>query len=77
MQNAIITIIGVSLITAFSIEFAAAAQHRLVRVKHQPAQLTEQVRRANNAMMPAFTGGESQYLSDYSEGHVISAPAGH
>ncbi len=70
MRKIILTVLGASLIAASTAQMAAAAEHHHAR-RVTPA--SEQFRNANNAVAwPAQPG----WYSDYSEGHVISAPAG-
>jgi hypothetical protein len=71
MRKTILTLLATSLLAASSAQVAAAAEHHHAR-KAAPA--SEQFRNANNAVAwPA----QPNWVSDYTEGHVISAPAGH
>ena len=72
MKKTILTAIGAMVLVASTMQVASAAEHRHVR-KTDRAPISEQFRNANNAMVLPAPG--SAY-SDYSEGHVISAPAG-
>ncbi len=71
MRKTILTILAASLMAALTAQIAAAAaEHHHVRKAPTPHQ---QFRNANNAIAaPAQPN-----WADYSEGHVISAPAGH
>jgi len=70
-KDTILTVLAASLMAASTAQIAAAAEHHHVREAPTPS---PQFRNANNAIAwPAQPGG----VSDYSEGHVISAPAGH
>ena len=71
MRKTVLTILGASLIVVSTIQIAAAAErhaHNLDRARSQ------QFRNANDA--PASPSAARQDWSDYSEGHVISAPTG-
>jgi len=71
MRKTILTGLAASLMAASTVQIAAAAGHHHFR-KAPTASL--QFRNVNNAVAwPAQPGG----VSDYSEGDVISAPAGH
>jgi hypothetical protein len=71
MKNTILTVLAATLMVALTAQIAAAAEHHHAR-KMVRAPVTDQVRNANNAVAQP-----SPYsASDYSEGHVISAPAG-
>ena len=72
MRKTVLTILAASLIVGSAVQVAGAAErytHKSVRVH-----ATEQFRNANDSL--AWPSVEQQDLSDYSEGHVISAPAG-
>jgi hypothetical protein len=71
MRKIILTVLGASLIAASTAQMAAAAKHHHVR---KVALASQQFRNANNAV--AWPSRPGRY-SDYTEGHVISAPAGH
>ena len=73
MRKTILTILAASLIVGSTIQIAGAAErhtHKSDRARVQ----TEQFGNANDSL--ASPSVEQQNLSDYSEGHVISAPAG-
>ena len=73
MRKTVLTILSGLLIVGSTIQIAGAAErhtHKLDRARVH----TEQFRNANNSL--ASPSVEQQDLSDYSEGHVISAPAG-
>jgi hypothetical protein len=70
MRKTILTLLAASLLAPSSAQVAAAAERHHAR-KAAPA--SEQFRNANNAVAwPA----QPNWVSDYTEGHVISAPAG-
>jgi len=72
MRKTILTVLAASLMAASTAQIAAAGEHHH-HVRKAPT-ASPQFRNANNAVAwPAQPGG----VSDYSEGHVISAPAGH
>jgi len=81
MRKIILTGLGAALIAASAAQAATASEdHHARRVVRAPvavqAPVAPQFRNANNAVAwpsPSEPAG----LSDYSEGHVISAPAGH
>jgi hypothetical protein len=74
MRKTILTILAASLIVASANQIAGAAERHTRKLG--PALVhTNQFRNANNSL--ASPSVEQQDLSDYSEGHVISAPAGH
>ncbi len=73
MPNTVTMILGAVLIAASTMQIAAAAERHARKMHHVPVAATQQFRDANDSM--AFPTEQS--LSDYSEGHVISAPAGH
>jgi hypothetical protein len=72
MQRIILTVLGVLLISASSLEIAAGAEHHQVRRTHKMdhAAVTEQFRRANGSVISPSVSPE------YYEGHGFSAPAG-
>jgi hypothetical protein len=61
MQKTVLTILSASLIVVSAVQIAAAAER-------------QQFRNANDSL--AAPSVKQQNWSDYSEGHVISAPAG-
>jgi hypothetical protein len=72
MRKLILTVLGTSLIAASTVQMASATEHRHAG-KAERAAVSQQFRNANNAMAwPA----QPNWVSDYTEGHVISAPAG-
>jgi hypothetical protein len=73
MRKTVLTIFAALLIVGSTIQIAGAAErhtHELDRARVH----TEQFGNADNSL--ASPSVEQQDLSDYSEGHVISAPAG-
>jgi hypothetical protein len=74
MRKIVLTILGALLIIGSTVQLAAAAERHTHQSDRVGVLATEQFRRANASMIsPAV---EQQDLSDYSEGHVTSAPAG-
>lgn len=74
MRKAVLTILGTSLIVVSAVQMAAAAERATHKSDRARMHTTEQFRNANNSL--PWPTVEQQILSDYSEGHVISAPAG-
>jgi hypothetical protein len=72
MRKTVLTILAVSLIVGQSATAAERHTHKLDRAQ---APASQQLRNANDSL--ASPSAEQQDWSDYSEGHVISAPAGH
>jgi hypothetical protein len=73
MRKTVLTILAASLIVGSTIQIAGAAERYTHKSAHARGH-TEQLRNANSSLASPFV--EQQDLSDYSEGHVISAPAG-
>jgi hypothetical protein len=73
MRKTVLTILAASLIVGSTIQIAGAAE-RYTHKSDRARVHTEQFRSANDSL--ASPSVEQQDLSDYSEGHVISAPAG-
>jgi hypothetical protein len=80
MRNTV-TILGALLIAGSAMQTAAAAERHPRKVHRAPVAATQQFRDANDSMafpnQQIFSDYNQDRLSDYSEGHVISAPAGH
>jgi hypothetical protein len=74
MQKAVLTILGALLIVGPTVQFATAAERHTHQSDRARVLVTEQFRKANASMISPTV--EQQDLADYSEGHVISAPAG-
>jgi hypothetical protein len=74
MRKTALTILSASLIVVSAVQLAAAAERTTHKSNRARVQTTEQFRNANDFLAPPSV--EQQDLSDYSEGHVISAPAG-
>ena len=75
MKKLILTVVAASLMVASTVSMAAASDRHHAPKMHR-AVTTDQFRNANNAIAwPAQT--QPNWVSDYTEGHVISAPAGH
>ena len=72
MRKTVLTILSASLITVSAVQIAAAAERHNSDRARAPA--SQQFRSANDSL--AAPSAEQQDWSDYSEGHVISAPAG-
>jgi hypothetical protein len=72
MRKTVLTILAASLIVGSTVQLAGAAER--YTHKSYPARASEQFRNANSSM--ASPSVEQQNWSEYSEGHVISAPAG-
>lgn len=72
MRNTVLTIVAASLVAGSGVQLATAAGRHSDRAE-TPA--SERFRNANDDLAMPFV--QQQDLSDYSEGHVISAPAGH
>jgi hypothetical protein len=74
MRKTVLTILGVSLMVVSTVQIAAAAgsyqRSRSVRVP------TSQPSRNSNDFL-AWPSVEQRNWSDCTEGHVVSAPAGH
>jgi hypothetical protein len=78
MRKTILTILAASLIVASTVEIAAAAERYNHKSDRARGQTTEQFRDANESMdSTAPPSVEQQDRIYYSEGHGISAPAGH
>jgi hypothetical protein len=75
MQKTVLTILGALLIAGSTVQMAAAANRHARKAERAPVPASRQFGNANNSL--AFPSAEQQSLSDYSEGHVISAPASH
>jgi hypothetical protein len=72
MRRTILTVLGVALISASSLEIAAATERHEARRTHKMdrAAVTEQFRRANGSVIAPSASPEC------CEGHGFSAPAG-
>jgi hypothetical protein len=75
MRKTVLTILAASLIVGSTVQLAGAAERFTHKSDRARVHASQQFRNANNSM--ASPSVEQQDLSDYSEGHVISAPAGH
>jgi hypothetical protein len=72
MRKTILTILGVSLMAASSIQMATAAEHHHARKVYRAFE-SEPFRNANDSLaLPA----QSSWNPDYTDGHALSAPAG-
>jgi hypothetical protein len=73
--SVVLTVIGALLIAASTTQMATAAGRHARKAQCAPAPAAQQFRNAYGAVVWPFATPSD--LSDYSEGHVISAPAGH
>jgi hypothetical protein len=69
-----LTILAASLNAGSTVQMAAAAERDARKSERARVHTTEQFRSANDFLTSPSI--EQQNWSDYSEGHVISAPAG-
>ena len=74
MRNTVLTILSASLIVVSAVQIAAAAVRYTHGSDRARAAASQQFRNANDYVTAPSV--EEQNWSDYSEGHVISAPAG-
>jgi hypothetical protein len=74
MRKAVLTILATSLIVGSAVQIAAA--ERYTHKSERARGLTNERFRNTNGFV-ASPSAEQQDWSDFSEGHVISAPAGH
>jgi hypothetical protein len=74
MRKTILTILSASLIVASAVQIATAAERHTRGSDRVQAAASQQFRNANDSL--AAPTVDQQNWSDYSEGHVISAPAG-
>ncbi|WMT75689.1 hypothetical protein [Bradyrhizobium sp. Ash2021] len=74
MRKAALSILATLLIVGSTIQIAAAAGRYTHKSDRARAAASQQFRNANDSM--ASPSAQQQDWSDYSEGHVISAPAG-
>jgi hypothetical protein len=75
MRKTVLTLLGALLIAGSTVQIAAAAERHTRKVVRAPVPASQQFRNANNSLAWP-SAAAAQYWSDYSEGHVISAPAG-
>jgi hypothetical protein len=74
MQKTVLLILATLLIVGSTIQIAAAAERYAHKPDRARAAASQQFRNASDSM--ASSSPQQQDWSDYSEGHVISAPAG-
>jgi len=74
MRKTVLTVLRALLIVGSTVQIAAAAERHALKSDRARVHATEQFRNANNCLI--WPSVEQQDLPDYSEGHVISAPAG-
>jgi hypothetical protein len=75
MRKTVLTILAASLIVGPTLQSAGATERHIHKSDREQARSSQQLRNANDYL--ASPSAEQQDWSDYSEGHVISAPAGH
>jgi hypothetical protein len=75
MRKTALIILATSLIVGSTLQSAGAAERHIHKSDRAQAPASRQLRNANDSL--ASPSAEQQDWSDYSEGHVISAPAGH
>ena len=73
MRKTVLSILATLLIVGSTIQIAAAAGRYTHKSDRARAAASQQFRNANDSMA---SPSAQQDWSDYSEGHVISAPAG-
>ncbi len=74
MRKTVLAVLGALLIAGSTVQMTAAAERHVRKVERASVPTSQQFRNANDSL--AWPSVEQQSLSDYSEGHVISAPAG-
>jgi hypothetical protein len=74
MRKTFLTIVAASLIVGSTIQIAAAAERYTHKSDRARVPASEQFRNASDSL--ASPSVEQQNWSDYSKGHMISAPAG-
>jgi hypothetical protein len=74
MRKTVLSVLATLLIVGSTIQIAAAAERNAGKLDRARAAASRQFRNANDSM--ASPSAQQQDWSDYSEGHVISAPAG-
>jgi hypothetical protein len=75
MRKTVLPFRGTSLIAASTVQMAAAAQRHTHGAERAPCTNERRFRNANNSQVWPSAAAQQSW-SDYSEGHVISAPAG-
>jgi hypothetical protein len=75
MRKTVLTILAASLIVGSTVQIAGAAERYARKSDRARVHTTEQFRNANDSL--AWPSVQQQDLSEYSEGHGLSAPAGH
>jgi hypothetical protein len=74
MRKTVLTILAASLIVGSAVQIAGAAGRQTHKSDRARVHATDQFRNSNDSLVAPSV--EQQNWSDYSEGHVISAPAG-
>jgi hypothetical protein len=74
MRKTILSMLAALLVVVSAVQTAAAAERYAHKSDHARPSTSQQFRNANDFLTPSPV--EQQNWSDYSEGHVISAPAG-
>jgi hypothetical protein len=75
MRKTVLTMLATALIVGSTLQSAGAAERHTHKSDRAQTPASEQLRNANDSL--ASPSAEQQDWSDYSEGHAISAPAGH
>ncbi|HEX9470250.1 MAG TPA: hypothetical protein VF957_11975 [Bradyrhizobium sp.] len=76
MRKTVLTILAASLIVGSTVQMASAAERHTRKHARVQAPMSQQFRNANDSLAWPSPSVQQQNWSDYSEGHVISAPAG-
>ena len=74
MRKTVLTVLGALLIAGSTVQMTAAAERHTRKADRAPVSTSQRFRNANDSL--AWPSAEQQSWSDYSEGHVMSAPAG-
>jgi hypothetical protein len=75
MRKIALAFLGAALMVVSAVQIAAAAERYSHKSNRERLPETQQFRNASDSL--AWPSVEQRDWSDYSEGHVISAPAGH
>jgi hypothetical protein len=75
MRKTVLALLGALLVVASTIQTAAAAGRHARKAARVPVPATQQVRNAYGSAAWPYVA-QPDWFSNYSEGHVISAPAG-
>jgi hypothetical protein len=74
MRKTVVTILAASLIAGSTLQSAGAAVRHIHKSNRAHGPASQQLRDANDSLVAP--SDEQQDWTDYSEGHVTSAPAG-